>query len=238
MTGPLALVGSGEFLDDMTEIDRTLLADATRPCGPVVIVPTAAALEPGKPEEWADSGIRHFLKRLSVSAEPAFVLDRASADERYVSLVQSARLIYFSGGNPRYLVETMSDTPFWEAVRTAWRDGAALAGCSAGAMLMGASIQNIVGRAGEPIHGMGILAGMAVIPHFDRIEHYRPGEVDAVRRSRIPGTLLLGIDERTALIHSVRGWQVQGAGSVSVMRETKEQTFRAGESLNLPAPLA
>jgi len=232
MTGPLALVGSGEFLAEMTAIDRALLMHASRHTGP-----TASALEPGKPEEWADLGIRHFAARLDVPAEPAFVLDRGTADERFVPLIQSARMVYFSGGSPQYLAETVRSTPFWDAVLFAWRDGAALAGCSAGAMLMGASIQNIVGRPGEPIHGMGILAGTAIIPHFDRIEHYRPGALAAIRQGRVPGTTLLGIDERTALLHTEGGWEVQGVKGVTVMAERREQICASGESVSLPAPL-
>src|SRR5579864_5220575 len=148
MAGPLALAGSGEFLESMTEIDRRLLDAAGRKHGPAVIVPTASALEPGKPEEWADLGVRHFSERLHVDAEAALVLDAATADARFVPLVERARLIYFSGGNPQYVTEAMRDTPFWSAVLSAWRDGAALAGCSAGAMMMAGRLASIVGRTG------------------------------------------------------------------------------------------
>src|SRR6266511_4204666 len=154
MAGPLALVGPGEFLEEMEVIDRTLLAAATRRDGPAVIVPTASALEPGMPETWAERGIRHFADRLGVPTEAVLLLDRAGADERFVPLLARARLIYFSGGNPRYLTETMAGTPFWAATLAAWRSGAVLAGCSAGAMMLGASIRSIVGRSGDTIQGM------------------------------------------------------------------------------------
>src|SRR5579864_163610 len=115
MAGPLALVGSGEFLAEMEPIDRALLAGALPDGGTAVIVPTASALEPGMPETWAGRGIEHFRDRLGVPAEAALVLDRAGAGERFLSLLAGARFIYFSGGNPRYLTETMTGTPFWEA---------------------------------------------------------------------------------------------------------------------------
>src|SRR5438034_206767 len=78
MTGPLALVGSGEFLEEMEAIDRTLLAAASRPNGTAVVVPTASALEPGMPETWAERGIRHFADRLGVPTEAALRQARTS----------------------------------------------------------------------------------------------------------------------------------------------------------------
>jgi cyanophycinase len=236
VAGPLALVGSGEFLEEMEAIDRVLLAATMRADGPAVIVPTASAQEPGMPETWAERGIRHFMDRLGVRAEAALVLDRAGAGERLVPLVTGARFIYFSGGNPRYLTETLAGTPFWAATLAAWQGGAALAGCSAGAMMLGAAIQSIVGRSGDTVRGLGIVPGVSVIPHFDRIETYRPGAVAALREARTPDITLLGIDERTALVHIGGSWRVKGAGGVTVMADDGEQTYAADSTPPLPAP--
>ena len=170
MVGPLALVGSGEFLAEMEATDRLLLAAARPTEGHALIVPTASALEPGMPEQWADRGLRHFRERRGIDAQIALILNRDGADDRFVPLVRGARLIYFSGGNPRYLVETMAGTAFWGAVEVTWRAGAALAGCSAGAMMLGSLLQNIVGQPGEPVQGFGIVPGITVLPHFDRID--------------------------------------------------------------------
>jgi cyanophycinase len=237
MAGPLALAGSGEFLDVMTEIDRRLLDAAARTEGPVVVVPTASALEPGKPEEWAELGVQHFTNRLHVDAEAALVLDRATADERFVPLVERARCIYFSGGNPQYVTETLRDTPFWSAVLAAWRGGAALAGCSAGAMMLAGRLMSIVGRPGSGGAGLGLLPRTVIIPHFDRIERFRPGALHAVRAARPAGETLLGIDEQTVLLRLADGWQVAGAGGVLVARDAGERVFRAGETPDLPPPV-
>lgn len=237
MAGPLALVGSGEFLEEMSAIDHALLAAASRRAGPVVIVPTASALEPGMPETWAERGIHHFRERLGVPAEAALVLDRDGAGERFVPLVAGARFVYFSGGNPQYLTQTLAGTPLWTAVRTAWRDGAVLAGCSAGAMMMGAFVRSIVGRPGDPLPALGIVPEVVVIPHFDRIERYRPGAVAAVRAARSSGMTVLGIDESTALLHIDGIWSVQGAGGVTIMTDDGEQVFSVGMRPALPAPV-
>lgn len=242
MAGPLALVGSGEFLPEMVEIDRLILESTDRQ-GHALIVPTASALEPGMPEQWAERGLRHFTERLGVPAQAALIMNRDDAGERFVAAVKEARFIYFSGGNPRYLVETMAGTAFWAAVHDAWRDGAVLAGCSAGAMMLGGRIQNIVGRPGETIAALGLLPGAIVIPHFDRIEHYRPGALAAVRAARPAGITLLGIDELTALVFIERGrtqaggWLVQGRSSVLCVGDAGERTYTAGERPDLPPPV-
>jgi cyanophycinase len=235
MVGPLALVGSGEFLPEMEATDRLLL-DAAAGSGHALIVPTASALEPGMPEEWADRGIRHFRERLGIEAQAALILNREQAGDGFVPLVETARIIYFSGGNPRYLTETMAGTPFLRAVEARWRDGAALAGCSAGAMMLGAAIQNIVGRPGETVPALGLVPGICVIPHFDRIEHYRPGALAAVRERRKTGIVLVGIDELTAAVCIGGAWHVHGKGTVLVVTDAGELTCTAGEKLPLALP--
>lgn len=235
MPGPLALVGSGEFLPEMEATDRLLL-DAALGDGYALIVPTASALEPGMPEEWADRGIRHFRDRLGIEAQAALILDRDQANGQFVPRAEAARLIYFSGGNPRYLVDTMAGTAFWRAVEARWRAGAALAGCSAGAMMLGAVIQNIVGKPGDTVPALGIVPGICVIPHFDRIERFRPGALAAVREQRRPGIVLLGIDELTAALCIDGDWRVSGNGTVLVVTDVGEMTCKAGEKLPLALP--
>lgn len=236
MPGPLALVGSGEFLPELAATDRLLLDAAEPRSGHALIVPTASALEPGMPEQWAERGVHHFRDRLGVEAEAALILDREQAGDQFVPLAQAARFIYFSGGNPRYLTETMTGTPFWQAVEARWRAGAALAGCSAGAMMLGAVIQSIVGRAGETVPALGIVPGVCVIPHFDRIEHYRPGALAALREQRKPGVVLLGIDELTAAVCIDCEWRVSGRGTVLIVTDVGEMTCAAGETLPLALP--
>ena len=87
---------------------------------PALVVPTASALEPGMPEVWADRGIRHFHDLLGMEAQAALIMDRAGADDRFVPLVRGARFVYFSGGNPRYLTETMMGTPFFSRSRASF----------------------------------------------------------------------------------------------------------------------
>jgi hypothetical protein len=76
--GPIALVGSGEFLPVMEPVDAALLAG--RPPR-AVFLPTAAAPE-GKEalDHWVGLGEGHY-RRLGVEPVPLAVLDRDDADD-------------------------------------------------------------------------------------------------------------------------------------------------------------
>src|SRR3954463_1889830 len=110
-SGPLALVGSGEVLSHMVDVDAYLRGWLARKRTRVAIVPTAAAGEgPASVDRWAEMGIVHFQ---SPGAEPRAgpLGNRAEAnDPDRARVLGEADLIYFSGGDPAYLVQTLADT--------------------------------------------------------------------------------------------------------------------------------
>ena len=127
--GPLALVGSGEYLPVMADIEAALisgrppryvqLATAAVPDGAVVV------------ERWHRLGIEQ-AERIGVTPVIVPVATREDADDPVMaSLVEGAGLIYLSGGNPNFLAETLRGTAVWAAIEATWRSGAALAGCIA-----------------------------------------------------------------------------------------------------------
>ncbi|HEY6959817.1 MAG TPA: Type 1 glutamine amidotransferase-like domain-containing protein [Candidatus Limnocylindria bacterium] len=242
MTTRLVLCGSGEFTPAMDAIDRDLLADLG-PHPRVAIVPTAAGLEE-TPKMWAQMGSDHF-RALGAEPVPVMVTTRADAeDARFCDLIAGAGWIYFSGGNPGYLVETVTGTPFWTAVHARFRAGAILAGSSAGAMMLGATtfVPRKRGPDGIPTEvttraAMGILPGVIVAPHFDIL----PAALRTVWSRVVPAeTRLIGIDEDTALIARDATWTVRGRGRVHVFGDGEPVTVASGATLDglLPAPLA
>ena len=112
--GRLVLAGSGEFTPAMNDVDRELLA-TLRPHARVAIVPTAAGLE-DTPQQWADKGRTHFA---ALGAEPVavMVLNKDDAHEpKWRDAIADADWIYFSGGDPGHIVNTLEGSPFWSAV--------------------------------------------------------------------------------------------------------------------------
>ena len=73
------------------------------------------------------------------------MVDRASADDPVLAeRIRDANFIYLSGGKPDYLLQTSINTRALEAILDVYRRGGILAGCSAGAMVMGESIPGML----------------------------------------------------------------------------------------------
>jgi hypothetical protein len=128
--GPLALVGSGEYLAVMAGVEGALIEG--RPPR-YVQIPTAAAPEGAdRLQYWLDLGAAQ-AERLGVEQVPVVVRDRDEAGSAdLAALIDGAGLVYLSGGNPQFLARTLRGTRVWAAIEAAWRSGAALAGCSPG----------------------------------------------------------------------------------------------------------
>jgi cyanophycinase len=231
--GPIALVGSGEFLPVMESVDAALLDG--RPSR-AVFLPTAAAPEgPERVDYWLRLAAEHY-RRLGAEPVPLAVLEREDADNpANAAAVAGAGLVYLSGGNPGYLADTLRGTAVLEAILAAWRSGAALAGCSAGACALTAVADDI--RTGDSRSGLAVVPELVVLPHFDRIEQWAPGVVNRRADRLSTGQILVGIDEETALISGDEGWRVEGRQNVWIVEpEGQRIPHPAGTLLALPAP--
>ncbi len=110
-------------------------------------------------------GVDHFTK-LGAEVTALRIIDRVSAnDPQWEPVFENADLIYFSGGDPGYLHETMKDTRAWSAAQRAWARGAIYAGCSAGAMILGKRMPRF--RLAGTQEGFGIVPAEFIVPHFD-----------------------------------------------------------------------
>jgi cyanophycinase len=225
LTALIALIGGNEFRPDCEPMDRALLARlAAKPI--VVILPTAAAHE--NPRLAAGNGVRYF-HRLGAQAGAAMIVGAETA--RQLSLVEqikSAGMVYFTGGDPAYLLETMRGSPAWQAVLDVLDRGGAMAGSSAGAMICG-------GQMWSPGHGwregLGLVPQIAIIPHHATLA--ARWSADRMRATLPAGVTLVGIDEATALIGSGREWVVHGKGKVTVYNAESPAVFTDGQRVRL-----
>jgi cyanophycinase-like exopeptidase len=229
----LALVGSGEYTVSMLEVERGLLEG--RPPR-YVQIPTAASAE-GRQRlsYWVELG-RTQAARLGVEAIPLVVTTREEADDpAIVDRVAGAGLIYLSGGSPGLLARTLRDTALWQAIADEWRDGAALAGCSAGAMAMADHVPDLRHpvRGGE--RGLALLPHIRVLPHFDRMARWLPGVLTKPFLRSVTGAHVVGIDEDTAIVGGPETFTVQGRQSAWLLDGSGRREFPAGSSIELPA---
>jgi len=232
VSGFIALVGSGEYLETMDAVDQRLLAQA-QPASPanVVCIPAAAGEEgDASVEHWMQMGVEHFT-RLGAYVQAVRIIDRASADNPHgAALIEAADLIYFSGGSPLYLNQTMVGTRAWAAVETAWKRGATYAGCSAGAMILGAYVPDVRSPDLKVYPSFNWVSHAFILPHFDQLESFRPGVTATIRSRLAEGEFMLGIDENTALVgRPDTGWEVLGASRVSLFTRHAQRAYSTGQ---------
>lgn len=235
MNGLINLVGSGEYLPVMDEVDRYLLEslDLNERKPRVACLPTAAGKEgDSSVNRWLNMGVSHF-SGLGAEVEPVRITDRNSAnDPCWESILENADLIYFSGGDPSYLYETMKDTLAWRAAQRAWERGAVYAGCSAGAMILGKRMPSF--RLAGTGEGFGVVPATYIVPHFDAIPGvWRPIVLGLQRQLRNQDRMI-GIDEDTALIGKLNGeWTVKGKGKVHIFAQAGKASYTNGQMLTL-----
>ena len=234
MHGPIALVGAGEFTPAMASIDRGLLASTGVARPRVAVIPTASWPDGEEVfRRWGAMGEAHFAA-LGAEVEQVLVKDRADADDpACVQAAGEADLLYFSGGKPDHLLGVLQGSALWAAVLGAHERGAVLAGCSAGAMVLGGHQVEISRKIRFPVHwasSLGVVPSIAVLPHYDRF----PETFAALFAIGAPrGTLVLGIDEDTAAIGREDEFTVEGRSAVTVWHGRDRKRYRAGETFRV-----
>lgn len=233
--GALALVGSGEYLIQMQEIETNLLhrGISRGKTNTYIQIPTGAGQESAdRIEFWKERGAAQ-AKRIGAECKFLPILRREDAfNPQYIDEVTNAGLIYFSGGDPGYITEIFEETPLWEKIKSEFHSGTSLAGCSAGAMAFGSKIVGI--RKSHAQSGLGLIPEIEVIPHYDKFLGWVPDRIASIALRSDPGTYLLGIDEDTALVLTDK-WRVQGRAKVHVLKGLPEspQTFVSGDEVAL-----
>lgn len=162
-----------------------------------------------------------------------------SADDSKAALaqVQSAGVIWFSGGKQSLMMPLLQRLGVVEAIRERHAQGAVLAGSSAGAaimsklMLMGADKTkdgNIVPKFGE---GLGVWPEVIVDQHF--VKRGREPRLRAAIQAH-PDLLGVGIDESTFVVVKGGGFEVGGKSTVLVLDSraggaTKRTELKSGD---------
>jgi cyanophycinase len=235
MNGLINLVGSGEYLPVMNDVDRYLLdslhLNGRKPR--VVCLPTAAGREGNSSvDRWLAMGVQHF-QMLGAEVSSVRVVNRETAnDPQWEPLLEQADLIYFSGGDPGYLYETLKGSCAWSAAQRAWERGAIYAGCSAGAMILGKRIPSF--RLAGTQEGFGILPAMFIVPHFDAIPAIWKPIVFGLQHQLRKGERMIGLDEDTALIGKLGDeWTVKGKSKVHVFAREGKTSYTSGQTLRL-----
>ena len=222
----------------MKETDRFLLehsgANGRKPR--VVCLPTAAGTEGDTSvSRWMRMGESHF-RELGAEVISLKLTNRQEADDDdFASQIGQADLVYFSGGKPHYLYETLSGSKAWAAVQEATARGAAFAGCSAGAMFIGEFLPDLRSFGLRQQRAFGLLAGSHIIPHFDRLSAWRGLSIPLLQSLLPEDEYILGLDEETALVGKLgQEWTVMGRQKVYIITKHTAKSYENNAQVLLP----
>ena len=227
--GYLLLEGGAEFGGRMRDPDLRAIELAGGFDAPLRIVPTAAAPDRNHVNA-GRNGVRWFqgLGARDVVSVP--LIDKASAnDEEIAKSLREAKLIYLLGGFTHYLGQTLMGSLAWDAALEAYRNGAVIAGSSAGAMVM--CQFSFDPGSGKVVEGLNLVPNSLVLPH-----HNTFGKNWAPRLTKeIPRVTLLGIDEQTGMLDDGENgtWTVLGRGAVTLYRNQSAEKCPAGKGFSL-----
>lgn len=230
MNGYILLAGGSEFSGLMAEPDLRALQLAGGQEANVCILPTAAVPDESY-HQVGNTALKWFRTLGASSIEALPLIDRASAnDAELADRIREANLIYLPGGFMGYLVRTLRESACWQAALEAYEKGAVIAGSAAGAMVLCEYFYEPATR--RIVKGLGLLPNTCVLPHHDLFGH---GWIERLYEA-LPGVVVLGIDERTALIDDGEGgrkqeWTIYGQGSVTRYRHGVPTVYTMGERL-------
>jgi cyanophycinase len=150
------------------------------------------------------------------------IVDRASAnDPDLAEKISHANFVYLSGGKPPYLYDTLAGSLAWQAILAVLERGGLLAGCSAGAMIMGEKFYGFPGLK----NGFNFLPGATIVPHFDEIS---PAFLNPIRALAMNKLTLLGIEKNTVLFQNNGQCEVLGSGGVTVWKHSTKTRHTQG----------
>jgi cyanophycinase len=210
--------------------DRVILARfaqlAGGPDARIAVIATASSFG-------LEAGERYkaiFTELGAASVIPLNTTTRAQAnDEHAAKVIADSSGIFMTGGNQLRLSSMLGGTRVAQAILERFREGAVVAGTSAGAsavsshmIAFGASGATPKHRMAQTAAGLGLLPGVIVDQHFQ--QRNRLGRLLSLIAQN-PSLLGLGVDEDTAgVIGPDQVMEVIGRGSITVVDGAASET--------------
>ena len=197
--GHVIVIGGAEDKVRERVILTRFIALAGGPDARIAVISTASSLGPLAGEMYR----RVFGELGAREVQPIHAMTRAQANEpANVRTVREATGLFMTGGNQLRLSSTIGGTALAQAVVKRHREGAVVAGTSAGASAMsthmvafGASGATPKQRMVQMAAGLGLLPGVIIDQHFE--QRNRLGRLLAIIAQN-PSLLGIGFDEDTA----------------------------------------
>ena len=185
----------------------------------IAVISTASSLGP-------EAGARYkeiFSDLGAAEVTPIHAVTRLQANDEYIAgIIRRSTGIFMTGGNQLRLSSTLGGTRLADAIAERFRDGAVVAGTSAGASAVSSHMIAFGASGATPKHrmaqiaaGLGLLPGVIVDQHFQ--QRNRLGRLLSLIAQN-PSLLGLGVDEDTAgVVGPDQIMEVIGRGSITVV---------------------
>jgi cyanophycinase len=234
-SGKLFIIGGGNRSDQM--LNELITLAGVRDAGYMFVLPMSSS-EPDSAILWAkdDFSITGTRKISGYNFRTGVPVPQDKLDS-----LRNAPLIYISGGDQSRFMAVALNTPVMDAIHQAYKNGAVIAGTSAGAavmskkMITGNQIKHPDSEAGfltiesdniEITGGLGLLTDVIVDQHFIKRQRLNRLVAAAIEN---PDQLCVGIDEATAIIVNGDEATVTGNSQVIVIRnQGKAKVFKNG----------
>jgi len=235
--GKLFIIGGGSRSNLM--VNRLIDEASLRKKGYVFILPMASESADSAIIWSGDQFIRNGIKNISGYN----FHEKELPGKQLIDSLQNASLIYICGGDQARFMKVVSGSTVFDAIHTAFRNGAVIAGTSAGAAVMSKKMitgnelrypqysetfKCIEAKNIEYADGLGLLKTAIVDQHFVKRSRYNRLITSVLENPDLPG---IGIDESTAIL--VRGdtAEVVGDSQVIVFRNNSKSAKRLGTKM-------
>ena len=224
--GTVIVIGGAEDKVRDRVILGRFVALAGGPAARIAVIATASSFG-------TEAGERYraiFTELGAAEVTPFNAVTRMQAnDEHSARIVQDATGIFMTGGNQLRLSSMIGGTRLADAILTRFREGAVVAGTSAGASAVSSHMIAFGASGATPKHrmaqiaaGLGLLPGVIVDQHFQ--QRNRLGRLLSLIAQN-PSLLGLGVDEDTAgVVGPDQIMEVLGRGSITVVDGAASET--------------
>ena len=222
------MIGGG---DRPPSLMKSLLETAALKENDYVVVLPMSSEEP-------DTAYYYFKADLEIQCRNAivnfnFTKERIS-DNRWLDSLEKAKLIFITGGDQERFMNVVLNTPVYSVIQTAYRNGATIAGTSAGAAVMSKymitgreltdtvyhpTFRKIEDKNIELKQGLGLIENAIIDQHFIARSRYNR-LLSAL--AAYPKIACIGIDEATAIIVQRNKIKVSGKSQVIVLKNPEQ----------------
>ena len=257
--GKIVLFGSGETSASGRAIHDRLMAELAPPVV-VAILETPAGFQPnsehvaGEVGEFITARLRNYEPEVRIIPARKKGTLFSPDDPLLLEPMLDANYVFLGPGSPTYTARNLEGTLALEYLLERHKAGAVLCFASAATLAVGAKVLPVyeIFKAGSDLYwadGLNVFAAfgleLAIVPHWNNSDggvHLDTSRcfmgqerMDQLRQLLPASTVLLGIDEHTALVFDFQQGRglVLGKGTVTIGFDSKEKTYSTGDSFSL-----